>query len=523
MTEGQAAPPTPEGAPKRIGKYRILRQIAQGGMAEIYLASATGIEGFEKLCVLKRILPLLAANQEFVQMFLDEARIAASLLHSNIAQVFDIGSDQGSYYFVMEFLRGKDLRHILQESFTRQSVVPYEHVVTVVTGVCSGLHYAHEMRGKDGKPLSLVHRDISPQNIFVTHDGNVKLCDFGIAKSAAQLTETRVGTLKGKIRYMSPEQCSSEPLDRRSDVFALSIVLWELLTLRRLFSGKSDFDIFKAIVEEPIPAPSRFRTDVPEGLEQIVMKGLAQEREERFQSAQELQLALEDWARDARVPASSVRLASFMTELFGPPAATMESFLERASESDPIALRIKSLNAREISDSEVKNPHHSGADLDADTTQHDAELKRTAPYMAAAEPQPDEGSLPSVPTRQPPLALIVGACALCAFAAGLLVRQRSHAAIASPPPAVAPIAAPAPVSALPAPPPLITSPPSPAPTPPGPAPSPAATPPPSAPVARPRSLVPRGAVKHPTPRGEAAKRDKRPAHDTRKLDDLLPP
>jgi serine/threonine protein kinase len=194
MAEGLVLP-TPEGIPKRIGKYRILRQIAQGGMAEIYLASATGIEGFEKLCVLKRILPLLATNAEFVQMFLDEARIAASLLHSNIAQVFDIGSDNGSYYFVMEFLRGEDVRHILQSSLAKQTFVPYEHVVSIIAGVCSGLHYAHEMRGKDGKPLSLVHRDISPQNIFVTHDGNVKLCDFGIAKSAAQLTETRVGTL----------------------------------------------------------------------------------------------------------------------------------------------------------------------------------------------------------------------------------------------------------------------------------------------------------------------------------------
>src|SRR5688572_6108227 len=239
--------PPPGRPPECIGKYQILRQIAQGGMAEIFLASASGIEGFEKLCVLKRILPLLATNREFVQMFLDEARIAASLLHSNIAQVFDIGEDRGNYYFVMEFLRGGDVREMLQGSVDRNAFIPYEHITTIITGVCAGLHHAHEMRGKDGRALHLVHRDISPQNIFVTYEGGVKLCDFGIAKSAAQLTETRVGTLKGKIRYMSPEQCRSEPLDRRSDVFALSIVLWEMVTLRRLFTGKSDFEIFKAI------------------------------------------------------------------------------------------------------------------------------------------------------------------------------------------------------------------------------------------------------------------------------------
>ena len=348
MSDGSTLPAS-SGAPTRIGKYRIVRQIAQGGMAEIYLATSTGIEGFEKLCVLKRILPLLAGNQEFVQMFLDEARIAASLLHSNIAQVFDIGEDKGSYYFVMEFLRGEDVRHILQSSVKMKTFVPFEHVVTIITGTCAGLHYAHELKGKDGKPLSIVHRDISPQNVFVTHDGSVKLCDFGIAKSAAQLTETRVGTLKGKIRYMSPEQCQSEPLDRRSDVFALSIVLWELVTLRRLFSGKSDFDVFKAIVESPIPRPSAFRPDIHEGLESIIMKGLARDREERFQSAQDMQIAIEDWSRAERVRTSPVRLAQFMAQLF--PAIVSDNYLNKITETDPLGERIKSLNENETSDS----------------------------------------------------------------------------------------------------------------------------------------------------------------------------
>ncbi|MEO6953325.1 MAG: serine/threonine-protein kinase [Polyangia bacterium] len=374
--------------PTRVGKYKILRQIAQGGMAEIYLATAVGIEGFEKLCVLKRILPMLASNHEFVEMFLDEARIAGSLLHSNIAQVFDIGSDAGNYYFVMEFLRGEDVRHILMRSVERHEPIAYEHIVSIITGVCSGLHYAHEMRGRDGKELSIVHRDISPQNVFVTHDGNVKLCDFGIAKSAAQLTETRVGTLKGKIRYMAPEQCQAEPLDRRSDIFALSIVLWELITQRRLYRGKSDFEIFKAIVEEDAPPPSTYRGDVPAGLEAVVMKGLRRNRDERYETAQELQVALEDWARSERVPASPVRLAAYMKDLFGAPPQ-LESILEQVSEDDPLAKRIRSLNVADDSGgSQTSLPRLRATASAAHNLGEDATLagtKRNQPDADAAD------------------------------------------------------------------------------------------------------------------------------------------
>ena len=417
-----APPTTPVSPPWRIGKYRIVRQIAQGGMAEIYLATSTGIEGFEKLCVLKRILPLLAGNQEFVQMFLDEARIAASLLHSNIAQVFDIGEDKGSYYFVMEFLRGEDVRHILQSSVKQKQFVPYEHVVTIINGTCAGLHYAHEVRGKDGKPLQVVHRDISPQNIFVTHDGSVKLCDFGIAKSATQLTETRVGTLKGKIRYMSPEQCQSEPLDRRSDVFALSIVLWELVCLRRLFSGKSDFDIFKAIVEEPIPKACGFRPDVPEGLENIIMKGLARNREERFQSAQDMQIALEDWSRAERVRTSPVRLAQFMAELF--PAIASDSHLTKITETDPLVGRIKELNDNEASDSSLVE-NVAGAATSAERLRP-APIPTPTALVDAVEEQSYDEDLRLKRNKGVVVALVVALLLLAAAVAALLMRSRAH-------------------------------------------------------------------------------------------------
>jgi serine/threonine protein kinase len=247
----------PGGYPKRLGKYEILRHIATGGMAEIFLARATGIEGFEKLVVIKRILPHLAVEPEITKMFLDEARIAATLHHSNIVQVFDIGAVDGQYFLAMEFLEGEDVSRIRRATRVARVALPLDHALNIVINACAGLHYAHERPGLDGKPLNIVHRDVSPQNVLVTYEGEVKLVDFGIAKASTRASAaTRVGTLKGKIRYMSPEQARSEPLDRRSDVFSTAIVLWELTTGRRLFHGRAEFDVLKAIIETDAPLPS---------------------------------------------------------------------------------------------------------------------------------------------------------------------------------------------------------------------------------------------------------------------------
>ena len=283
---------------ERFGKYEILRRIAVGGMAEIYLARALGIEGFEKLVVLKRILPQYADNEEFVQMFLDEARVAATLHHSNVVQVYDIGSVDGQYFLSMEFLHGQDGRQLMKACATRATPLPRQNALAIAIGVCAGLHYAHE-RIVDGRPLDLVHRDVSPQNVFVTYDGGIKLLDFGIARASSRLTETRGGTLKGKIAYMSPEQCGGYPLDRRSDIFAAAIMLWEMTTGRRLFTGSSDFEILRKVKEEDAPPPSSVVADYPPALEHIVMKGLARDRERRYATAEEMQVDLEDFAREA--------------------------------------------------------------------------------------------------------------------------------------------------------------------------------------------------------------------------------
>jgi len=238
--EGLASEPSErrdpdEGKPIHLGKYELIKRIATGGMAEIYLARVSGLPGFEKIVVVKRILPQLATNQEFVQMFLDEARVAATLHHPNIVQMYDIGAVDGNYFISMEYLHGEDLRSIARAMRQKgQDRVPLEHALGIGVGIAAGLHYAHEKVGFDGKPLHIVHRDITPQNIFVTYDGGVKLVDFGIAKASNRASETRYGSLKGKIPYMSPEQCRSEPLDRRSDIFSLGILLYEQTTSVRL-------------------------------------------------------------------------------------------------------------------------------------------------------------------------------------------------------------------------------------------------------------------------------------------------
>jgi serine/threonine protein kinase len=303
--------------PHRLGKYDILRRIAKGGMAEIFLARASGIEGFEKLVVVKRILPELAANREFVQMFLDEARIAATLHHSNIVQVYDIGEVDGAYFFSMEYLHGEDVRRIMRAAEGRDEKLPIEHALNIVIGICAGLHYAHERRGSDGQPLNIVHRDVSPHNVAVTYDGGVKVVDFGIAKAAHRLTETRHGTLKGKVQYMSPEQCEADPVDRRSDVFAIAIMLWELTTGERLYSGRSELAIMKQVTERDAPRPSVVAHGYPAELEKIVMKGLMRSANDRYQTAEELQLALEEFARERRLALSAVGLARYLRELFG--------------------------------------------------------------------------------------------------------------------------------------------------------------------------------------------------------------
>jgi serine/threonine protein kinase len=301
----------------RLGRYDVIKHLADGGMAEVLLGRTTGIEGFERHVVIKRIRAEQAHDQHYVTMFLDEARLAATLHHVNVVQVNDIGQEDGEYFFAMEYVHGEDVRKLLADVAARDARVPLEHALTIVMAAASGLHYAHEQVGPDRKPLGIVHRDVSPANILIGYDGAVKVVDFGIAKAAHQSKDTGSGVLKGKATYMSPEQCNVEEVDRRSDVFALGVVLWELVTARPLFHRENDFLTMTTIVKGDYERPSAVRPDVPPELEAIIMKALARDRDARYATADDMRVALEQFADSTGLRTSTTALADYMKTLFG--------------------------------------------------------------------------------------------------------------------------------------------------------------------------------------------------------------
>ena len=296
----------------RLGNYEVLRKLATGGMAEIYLARVRGAFEFEKLVVLKTILPSVADDPTFVAMFLDEARLAATLHHPHIAQVLDVGEDRGTYFFAMEFVHGEDARSLRRTAKQAGRPLPLAHALAVVHATASALHYAHDK--------TIVHRDVSPSNILISYDGAVKLVDFGIARASARQTKTRTGTLKGKIPYMSPEQCRGMPCDRRSDLFSRGVVLHELTVGRRPFHGKGngDFAILEQIVHGAPTKPSEVMMGYPPALEHIIGRLLAREPDDRYPTAEDMLIDLDAFIADANLRVSSIALGKYMHELFGP-------------------------------------------------------------------------------------------------------------------------------------------------------------------------------------------------------------
>jgi serine/threonine protein kinase len=331
--------PQPDTAPDELlpgstlGKYEILRKLATGGMAEIYLARSRGVAGFEKTVVLKRILPHIAEDVSFVHMFLDEARLAATLQHPNIADVYDVGEVSGTPFFTMEYIHGQDVRSIRAATRRRNEQVPISIALAIVHGTAAALDYAHRRTGPDGQPLDLVHRDVSSSNIVVSYDGAIKLLDFGIARAASHQHKTQIGMLKGKTPYMSPEQCRAQRLDRRSDLFSLGTVLYELSVGQRPFRGENDFAIMEKIVHGKAPLPSTIAPDYPAELEAIVMRLLAPRPDERYQTAEDLLHDLEQFISKHGLWVSSRPLGKYMRILF---AERVDAW-ERAA-SDGVAL-----------------------------------------------------------------------------------------------------------------------------------------------------------------------------------------
>jgi len=299
---------------ERFGKYLIVGELAVGGMAEVFLGVQRGPEGFQKAVVIKRVLPAYNSNPSFVQMFVDEARLAARLEHPNIVRTYEFGEADGQYFTTMEYLPGEDLARTLDKLAFAHQQLPLHLATGIVTNVCAGLHFAHQLTDTSGRPLSLIHRDINPANVIVTYTGEVKIIDFGVAKTTS--SETQTGTIKGKVAYMSPEQLLARGVDQRSDVFSAGVVLWELLTGRPLFLRDNEAATMYAIMNEPIRAPSRLRPEVPRALDGIVMRALARTPVDRYETAEEMGMDLERFLADQ--PKYDGRAAARMLEdLFG--------------------------------------------------------------------------------------------------------------------------------------------------------------------------------------------------------------
>jgi tRNA A-37 threonylcarbamoyl transferase component Bud32 len=286
----------PNRAPARLGRYELIGLLATGGMAEIHLARLAGEAGFEKIVVVKRLLPELVASRAFVAMFLDEGKLVARLDHPNICEVHELGRDGAEYFIVMPYLDGIAATELIAQPRDPDRIAQLRAATGVIAQACAGLHHAHDLRDGDGTLVGLVHRDVSPSNLFVTTKGVAKVLDFGIAKVRGA-TETEVGTVKGKTQYMAPEQLLGDVLDRRADVFALGIVLYELATHQRLFKRASDYLAARAILEEPIPRADEADPAIPAALADVIAKALARVPDERYRDAKELSRALDDAMR----------------------------------------------------------------------------------------------------------------------------------------------------------------------------------------------------------------------------------
>ncbi len=319
--------------PIPFGKYLLLDRINIGGMAEVWRAKTFGAGGFERLVAIKRILPNIAEDEEFITMFIDEAKITVQLNHANIAQIYELSSIASSYFIAMEYVSGKDMRAVFDRCRKRGEPAPIPLICYLIAQCCEGLDYAHRANDKMGRPMNIVHRDVSPQNALISYEGEVKVIDFGIAKAAGKATKTQAGILKGKFGYMSPEQIRGLPLDRRSDVFAIGVCLYEMLTGERLFVGDSDFSVLEKVRKVEVLPPSHFNRKIPDALEKIVMKSLAKDVDERYSYGSELAEDLRKFLYTSGYSFGRKDLAAFMKATF---AEDVEKEKQRLQEYNDI-------------------------------------------------------------------------------------------------------------------------------------------------------------------------------------------
>jgi TonB family protein len=309
----------------KFGQYVLIEKIATGGMAEVWKARMRGVEGFQKIVAIKKILPHLSDNQDFIEMFVDEAKLAAQLNHNNIIHIYDLGKIQSSYYIAMEYIDGYDLKTILRRGEDRGHPMTVELALFIASKLASALDYAHRRKDFEEKEMGLVHRDVSPQNVLVSQEGDIKLCDFGIAKAASKASHTQAGALKGKLQYMSPEQAWGRTIDRRSDIFALATVLFEMLTNRKLFTGDNELSILEQVREARVQPPSLYNDEVTPEIDKVVIKALQKDPTNRYQTAGEMARDLDAILYSFRPTPTSADLAIYMHRLSAPEPEPFDS------------------------------------------------------------------------------------------------------------------------------------------------------------------------------------------------------
>ena len=305
----------------RVERYELLAELAAGGMATVFLARLGGAGGFQRLVAIKRLHPHLAHEREFVEMFLDEARLAARIHHPNVVPILEVGTSEVGYFLVMEYIEGETLARLLGRTASRGEKIPPRIAVKIVLDTLAGLEAAHVLRDDYGEPLNIVHRDVSPQNVMVGIDGTSRITDFGVARAATRLTTTRAGQLKGKLGYMAPEQAQGEDIDRRADLFAVGVILWECLTGRRLFRGKgdgSDAQTLNRLLYEPIPTLQETDPSVHEAFGPLTVRALERDATLRFSTCGEFAEALEKVAQQTGGIASTREVAAFVDSIAGP-------------------------------------------------------------------------------------------------------------------------------------------------------------------------------------------------------------
>ena len=351
----------------RFGRYETVRTIAAGGMATVYLGRAVAVGGFERLVAIKVMHQHIAKDPDFQSMFLDEARLAARIRHPNVVGTIDVDKSDEGMFLVMDFVDGPSLHNLRREFRRRKETMPLPIVLRIFIDTLTGLHAAHELTGPDDKPLNLVHRDVSPQNILVGKDGVTRITDFGVARAEARISSTRGGQLKGKLAYMPSEQVRNEPVDRRTDVYAAGVAFWEALAGKRLFRADNEAALIHMILEGALEAPTVHNEDIPEPVERVCMKALSVERDDRFATAAEFADALEDAAHEADIRVATARKVASFIELL-PPSLSQHPA--------PMTTTPSSFSLADLAAVEIAKLNGTDTEIEADTRMVDSAVSR---------------------------------------------------------------------------------------------------------------------------------------------------